>query len=145
MAGYSGRSLAQKLSLRDGLRVWWSAMPEAVRAAIAADGLALKVVATPKAPLDAAHVFVRDREDLRKALTTIRTALAPDGFAWVSWPNKSSGVTTTVTEDTIREYALPLGLVDIKVCAVDDTWSGLKLVIRRELREKPPKKAKGAA
>lgn len=145
MAGYSGKSLARKLSLKDGQRVWWHAMPHTVRAAIKADGLALKVLKTATKPVDAAHVFVRSRVALETALDTARAALAPDGFIWVSWPKKSSGVATDVTEGTIRDVALPTGLVDVKVCAVDDVWSGLKLMIRRELREKPApsKKARG--
>lgn len=139
MAGYSGKSLAGKLSLTDGQRVWWQNMPKQVRAAIEADGLRLKIVRTPVAPLDAAHVFVRNRADLRQAIASVRGVLAQDGFVWVSWPKKSSGVATDVTEDTVREVALPTGLVDVKVCAVDEVWSGLKLMIRRELRETPQK------
>lgn len=137
MAGYSGKSLAGKLSLKDGQRVWWRDMPSDVRAAIEADGLTLKVLKAPAAPLDAVHIFVRSRAALVAALKTAHAALAPDGFIWVSWPKKSSGVVTDVTEGTIREVALPTGLVDVKVCAVDEVWSGLKLVIRKELRAKP--------
>ncbi len=145
MAGYSGKSLARKLSLKDGQRVWWRDMPKQVRAMIEADRLALKVLRTPAAPLDAAHVFVRSRGELREAIGIVRDVLAPDGFVWVSWPKKSSGVATEVTEDTVREVALPTGLVDVKVCAVDEVWSGLKLMIRRELREtSPPQKQPGA-
>ena len=136
MAGYSTKSLAGKLSLKDGQRVWWRNMPQDVRATIEADGLALKVLKTPAAPLDAAHVFVKSRADLEMAVASARGALAPDGFIWVSWPKKSSGVATDVTENTVREIALPTGLVDVKVCAVDEVWSGLKLMIRRELRER---------
>ncbi len=139
MAGYSTKSLAGKLSLKDGQRVWWRNMPQDVRATIEADGLALKVLKTPAAPLDAAHVFVKSRADLEMAVASARGALAPDGFIWVSWPKKSSGVATDVTENTVREIALPTGLVDVKVCAVDEVWSGLKLMIRRELRDTPAK------
>ncbi len=142
MAGYSAKPLAQKLSLKDGQRVWWQAMPKDVRATIESGGLALKILKTPAAPLDAAHVFVRTVAELEAAIRTVRGVLAPDGFVWVSWPKKSSGVATSVTEDTIRKVVLPTGLVDIKVCAVDDVWSGLKLVIRKELREKPLKDTK---
>lgn len=139
MAGYSGKSLAAKLSLKDGQRVWWQHMPKEVRAAIEADGLGLKILRTPAPGLDAAHVFVRTRAALREAISTVRGVLAPDGFLWVSWPKKSSGIATEVTEDTVRELALPTGLVDVKVCAVDEVWSGLKLMIRRELRQTPQK------
>lgn len=75
-----------------------------------------------------------DKAELCKFLKLARQTLKPDASVWVSWPKKSSKVPTSITEDTIRELALPLGLVDIKVCAVDDTWSGLKLVLRKELR-----------
>lgn len=143
MAGYSAKSLAGKLSLKDGQRVWWKNMPSDVRATIEADGLALKVLKTPAAPLDAAHVFVRSRAELKHAIDRVRGLLAPDGFVWVSWPKKSSGVATDVTEDTVRAVALPTGLVDIKVCAVDEVWSGLKLVIRKELRPAKSRKARG--
>lgn len=144
MAGYSGRSLAGKLSLKDGQRVWWQNMPKDVRAAIEADGLTLKVLKTPATPLDAVHVFVHARAALETALTRARAALAPDGFIWVSWPKQSSGVATDVSENTIRDVALPTGLVDVKVCAVDEIWSGLKLMIRKELREKSARERNAA-
>ena len=83
---------------------------------------------------DIAHLFVTQANELKKQLTSLRKALKSDAAVWVSWPKKSSKVPTTITEDTIRELALPMGFVDIKVCAVDDTWSGLKLVVRKELR-----------
>jgi hypothetical protein len=79
-------------------------------------------------------VFATSESELRKSLKSHRGAIAPDGIIWVSWPKKSSGVATDVTEDVIRKLALPIGLVDIKVCAVDEVWSGLKLMIRKELR-----------
>jgi hypothetical protein len=81
-----------------------------------------------------AHVFTSKRRELEKMLRTLRTALKPDASIWVSWPKKTSKVPTDITEDVIREVALPMGLVDIKVCAVDETWSGLKLVVRKQLR-----------
>jgi hypothetical protein len=84
---------------------------------------------------DIVHIFSTKEEELSKALRTCLEKMRPDGMIWVSWPKKSSKVPTDVTEDTIREVALPLGLVDIKVCAVDDVWSGLKLVIRKENRK----------
>ncbi|HEX5182294.1 MAG TPA: hypothetical protein VFW19_03975 [Allosphingosinicella sp.] len=134
MSGYSGAPLARKLSLKDGQRVWWDGMPDSVRAEIDAAGLALDLLAAPAAPLDAAHIFVIERAVLARALDALLPTLAPAGFLWVSWPKKASKVPTDISEDTIRDLALPLGLVDVKVCAVDETWSGLKLTIRRERR-----------
>lgn len=133
-SGYSGTPLAKKLSLRDGQRVWFSGMPDSVAEEIGEYALDLTFVADPAEGIDAAHVFVTERADLAVRLAALRHQIAPDGQVWVSWPKKAAKVDTDVTEDTIREVALPLGFVDTKVCAVDETWSGLKLVIRKELR-----------
>jgi len=133
-AGYSGTPLAKKLSLRDGQRVWFDAMPESVQDEIGEYALELTFVAGPEECPDAAHIFVTERAAMEAKLATLRETMAHDGYIWVSWPKKASQVPTDITEDTIREVALPLGLVDTKVCAVDDIWSGLKLVIRKELR-----------
>lgn len=133
-AGYSGTPLAKKLSLRDGQRVWFDAMPESVQDEIGEYALELTFVAGPEERPDAAHIFVTERATMEAKLATFRETMAHDGHIWVSWPKKASQVPTDITEDTIREVALPLGLVDTKVCAVDDIWSGLKLVIRKELR-----------
>ncbi len=84
--------------------------------------------------IDIWHLFTKSAAELRAQLPKLKEAIHPNGMIWVSWPKKSSGVATDVTEDTIRAVALPLGLVDVKVCAVDEIWSGLKLVIRKELR-----------
>ena len=131
-AGYSGTPLARKLSLKPGLAAWFHAMPASVRAEIGDVGL--EELPSPIQGLDVAHVFVTKRADLDWHLATLRHALAPAGFVWVSWPKKAANVPTDITEDTIREVCLPLGYVDVKVCAVDATWSGLKLMIRKELR-----------
>jgi len=133
-AGYSATPLARKLSLKDGLRTWWSGMPDTVRAEIERGGPAPTLLDTPEPPIEAAHVFVTERAMLDCKLRLLLPLLAPAGFIWVSWPKKSAKVPTDITEDTIREVALPLGLVDVKVCAVDSTWSGLKLVIRKTAR-----------
>ena len=133
-SGYSGTPLAKKLSLRDGQRVWFQSMPENVADEIDEYALELTFVADPAEGVDAAHVFVTDRDDLARLLNSLRHQIANDGQLWVSWPKRASKVPTDITEDTIREIALPLGFVDTKVCAVDETWSGLKLVIRKELR-----------
>lgn len=133
-AGYSGTPLARKLSLKDGQRVWWYEMPTGVRAEIDDEDLALTHLVWPDPPVDAAHVFVTRRADLEEHVARLRPLLAPDGFLWVSWPKKAARVPTDISEDVIREVALPTGLVDVKVCAVDGIWSGLKLVIRKEIR-----------
>lgn len=133
-AGYSGKPLALKLGLRDGQRVWFDKMPDNVAEEIGAYALDLIMVANPADGIDAAHVFVTQRARLEQHLVTLRHQIAPAGQIWVSWPKRASKVPTDVTEDTIRAICLPLGLVDTKVCAVDEVWSGLKLVIRKELR-----------
>jgi hypothetical protein len=133
-AGYSGTPLARKLSLKPGLRTWWSGMPNSVRSEIERDAPGLTLLATPDAPVDAAHIFVTERAELENRLKLLLPLLARDGFIWISWPKKAAKVATDITEDTIRDVALPLGLVDVKVCAVDETWSGLKLVVRKSER-----------
>ncbi len=133
-SGYSNTPLAEKLSLKDGMRVWFADMPPSVRTEIEGAGLTLSEEEVPTPGLHAAHIFVTDKAELEKQLTTLREMIDPAGQVWVSWPKKASKAETDITEDTIREIALPMGFVDIKVCAVDAVWSGLKLVIRRELR-----------
>jgi hypothetical protein len=133
--GYSGTPLAKKLSLKDGMRVWFDAMPDSVRAEIAAVELALSEQEVPTAGTDAAHIFVTERADMERKLTMLRPLLQPAGFIWVSWPKKASKVPTDITEDAIRAVILPAtDLVDVKVCAVDAVWSGLKLMIRKDRR-----------
>lgn len=107
-------------------------MPASVRAEIADVLVAEEAVPSPG--VEAAHVFVTERARLADHLATLRPLLAPAGQLWVSWPKKAARVPTDITEDTIRELCLPLGYVDVKVCAVDAVWSGLKLVLRKELR-----------
>ena len=109
-------------------------MPDGVRAEIEAGGPALDHLSAPVGPIEAAHVFVRERSALEHAVHRLLPLLDPAGFLWVSWPKKASKVETDITEDIVRALALPLGLVDVKVCAVDETWSGLKLVVRKALR-----------
>ncbi|HMJ06699.1 MAG TPA: DUF3052 domain-containing protein [Chthoniobacterales bacterium] len=101
------------------------------------EGLPAGVVITSRVTVSARfiHLFTARRAELEARLSTLRSKMADTGVLWVSWPKKSAGVMTDVTEDTIRAVALPLGLVDVKVCAVDETWSGLKLMIRRENRK----------
>ena len=133
-SAYSGTPLAKKLNLRDGQRVWFDNMPEHVIDEIDEYALELSFAAGPQDNPDAAHIFVTERAAMEEKLAVLRDTIASDGHIWVSWPKKASGVATDITEDTIREVCLPMGLVDTKVCAVDETWSGLKLVIRKELR-----------
>jgi hypothetical protein len=110
-------------------------MPDGVRAEIESEGLALDLLAAPEAPIDATHIFVTDYADMETKLAALRPLLAPGGFIWVSWPKKASKAPTDITEDRIRDCILPTtDLVDVKVCAVDPVWSGLKLMVRRERR-----------
>jgi hypothetical protein len=131
-AGYSGTPLAKKLGLKAGQTAWLFGMPPSVRAEI--EDVGLIEWTTPGPGMDVAHVFLADRSSLEPLLKKLRRQIAADGMVWVSWPKKASKVPTDLTENVIREAALPLGFVDVKVCAVDETWSGLKLVIRKELR-----------
>lgn len=134
-AGYSGTPLARKLSLKGGMRVWWDGMPDAVRDEIMAEGVALDLLDRPEPPLDAAHIFVTSRADMEAKLAAVRPLLAPGGFVWVSWPKRASKVPTDISEDSVRDAVLPsTDLVDVKVCAVDSTWSALKLMVRRSAR-----------
>lgn len=132
--GYSGRPLSAKLGLKPGMTCWRHNMPGTVAQLLEEQAPEVSLVAAPLPGLDCAHLFVTERSDLNDLLGQLRDLLAPDGMIWVSWPKKSSKVPTTVTEDVVRDVCLPMGLVDIKVCAVDAVWSGLKLVIRKELR-----------
>ena len=133
-SGYSGTPLAKKLSLKDGMRVWFLDMPDSVRAEIEESGLILSEEEVPTPGIHSAHIFVTERSDMKTRLATLREMIDPAGQVWVIWPKKASKVETDISEDAIRDVALPMGFVDIKVCAVDEIWSGLKLVIRKELR-----------
>lgn len=132
-AGYSGTPLAKKLGLKPGLRAWRDGMPVSVAEEIGDTGITL--IDAPEAPIDAAHIFVTFYSDMDAKLAMLRPLLAPAGFIWVSWPKRASKMPTDITEDRIRAAILPAtDLVDVKVCAVDETWSGLKLVIRKASR-----------
>ena len=134
-AGYSGTPLAKKLSLKAGMRVWWDGMPDTVRDEIEREGQEIDLLDRPEGPIDAAHIFVTLRAEMEDKLRDLRPLLAPSGFIWVSWPKKASKVPTDITEDGIREVILlDTDLVDVKVCAVDQVWSGLKLMVRRTRR-----------
>jgi len=118
-------------------------MPASVARAIADDGLSPNVLHEPGPGIEMVHLFVTQRSDLAKHLAEIKPLLAPDGVIWISWPKKSAGCQTDLSEDAIRAQALPLDLVDVKVCAVDDIWSGLKLVIRKSKRTTRSKQQAG--
>lgn len=130
--GYSGTPLGKKLGYCDTGPVWTVAMPDSVRTEIEAYAVTRWVRTVASA--SAAHLFVTVRSDLERLLVEARERLPDTGMVWVSWPKKASKVPTDVTEDVVRDVALPLGFVDVKVCAVDAVWSGLKLVVRKELR-----------
>ncbi|HWN84327.1 MAG TPA: hypothetical protein VNN99_04220 [Vicinamibacterales bacterium] len=134
MAGYSATTLVKKLGLAPRHALHVVDAPEGYRSLLSP--LPEGVVFAPRlsASTDLTHLFVTSRARLRAALPPIRRKMRADAVVWVSWPKKASKVATDVTEDVVREVALPLGLVDVKVCAVDDVWSGLKLVVRKELR-----------
>ena len=132
--GYSGTPLAKKLGIKENSRVHLIGAPAEYVRLIAPlpPGVTFQSKAT--ASTDIAHVFVTREADLARHVGALRKALRSDAAVWVSWPKKASGVATSMTEQTIRDVALPLGFVDVKVCAVDEVWSGLKLVVRTALR-----------
>jgi hypothetical protein len=132
-AGYSGTPLRKKLGVMPGQLTWRLAMPDAIAADVDGDAPP-HLLDAPVVGLESAHVFTADRAELAEVLTRLRGLLAPKGMVWVSWPKKASKVPTDITEDVIRAVALPMGFVDVKVCAVDAIWSGLKLVIRVSAR-----------
>lgn len=133
-AGYSGAPLAQKLGIKPGMRCWFLGMPDDIRAEIERHARQFERLDLPEPPVDLAHIFVTACAVLDCELRMLLPLIARDGMIWVSWPKKASKVATDITEDVVRAVALPLHLVDVKVCAVDDIWSGLKLVIRVEHR-----------
>lgn len=129
--GYSGTPLVQKLGIKPAMKCAVLDPPEHYRDLLANLPGDLTFVDASSAGLDFVHLFVQERASLGERLLRLRSSIAKDGMIWVSWPKKSSGVKTDLTEDAIREAALSVGLVDVKVCAVDEVWSGLKLVIRK--------------
>jgi len=136
--GYSGTPLPKKLGINASTRVTPIGVPAADYTTLLAGlpaGATLGTTVTSKT--DVVHVFETKREALGAQLARLRQKVRDDAAVWVSWPKKASKVPTTITEDVIRDLALPLGFVDIKVCAVSDVWSGLKLVVRKELRGTP--------
>jgi len=134
VAGYSGTPLAKKLGIGDQATVVAVGAPKNYRSLLQPLPAAVRFSSNVDETTDIVHIFCTKRSELLRSLATYRKKLAPSAAVWVSWPKKSANVPTEITEDVVRELALPLGFVDIKVCAIDDVWSGLKLVVRKDLR-----------
>lgn len=135
VAGYSATPLAKKLGFREGSRVRISNAPANYLNLVSPRPDNVHISKSIRTNINIWHYFTRSAADMKSRLPVQMKSIKQNGMIWVSWPKKASKVPTDVTEDVIRKAALPLGLVDVKVCAVDDTWSGLKLVIRKELRK----------
>ena len=134
MSGYSGTPLARKLGIRARARLFVRAAPENYRELLAPLPEGVQSVRRIDARTDLIHLFATRAAPLARALTAARRAMRDDAVIWVSWPKKAAGVASDLSENGVRALALPLGLVDVKVCAVDETWSGLKLVLRKSER-----------
>lgn len=142
-AGYSGTPLARKLGIKEGFTVLTVDAPDDYRDLLEPVPSDTKLTTKVETGLDVIHFFTNDRDDLFRGLAEYKNLIKQDGSIWVSWYKKASKLPTELTEDTVRDAALPLGLVDVKVCAIDERWSGLKLVIRKENRvEKDEVKSK---
>ncbi|HUF26430.1 MAG TPA: DUF3052 domain-containing protein [Gemmatimonadaceae bacterium] len=133
-AGYSGTPLIRKLGIKEGSRVLAIGEPPEYARILGDLPSGASFVRRANPTVDLAHLFAVRRADLARHLKKLRASLRSDAVVWVSWPKKSARVPTDITEDVIRDVALPMGFVDVKVCAVTDVWSGLKLVVRKELR-----------
>jgi hypothetical protein len=135
-AGYSGTPLAKKLGIKEGFTILTVNEPDNYRELV--EPLPAGTSFAPKTAKDAdlVHLFTNSRDELFRGLAMYKKQIKQDGTIWVSWYKKAAKLPTEITEDTVREACLPLGLVDVKVCAVDEKWSGLKLVIRKENRTK---------
>jgi hypothetical protein len=136
MAGYSRTPLPQKLGIKSGLTIVAINPPTNYRRLLGAVPDDVAFSDRLRSGSIFVHVFIKTRNRLETTLSVLRKKIADTGTVWVSWPKRSSGVSTDVTEEVVRAVALPLGFVDVKVCAIDKTWSGLKLVVRRELRNR---------
>lgn len=133
-AGYSGTPLAKKLGIKPGTVVVAIDAPDNYRSLLEPIPADVSMVEKLTKEADLVHIFTNSWDGLNKGLARARSAIKQDGTIWISWYKKAAKLPTEITEDRIREAAFPLGLVDVKVCAVDEKWSGLKLVIRRENR-----------
>lgn len=135
-AGYSRRSLIEKLGIKPGIRIAIIEAPRGYRATLGALPEGVSITAALRGALPFIHFFSMQRTSLERRFPALKRALAQDGALWVSWPKRASGVATDLTEDVVREVALAGGLVDVKVCAIDAVWSGLKLVRRLQDRSR---------
>ena len=133
-AGYSGTPLAKKLGIKEGFTVAAVNAPAGYEELLAPLPANVLVVSEPLPGTDIIHFFTNSRDEMLRGISEYRRLIKQEGSIWVSWFKKASKLMSEITEDAVREAALPLGLVDVKVCAVDEKWSGLKLVIRRENR-----------
>lgn len=136
-AGYSPNPLAKKLGIKEGFAVLTIGAPEDYRELVEPLPSGVSIAVGSGSDFDIIHVFTNTRDDLLRNLVDCRSRIKQNGSIWVSWYKKAAKLPTEITEDTIRQAALDLGLVDVKVCAVDEKWSGLKLVIRKENRIQP--------
>jgi hypothetical protein len=134
-AGYSGTPLPQKLGIKAGMTLHVIDAPMDYASLIRPVGAKVAFATRLSREVELVHAFVTKKGRLSDVLDRARVGLGPDAVIWVSWPKKAAGVPSEITEDTVRDVALPLGFVDVKVCAVDNTWSGLKLVVRKALRD----------
>lgn len=128
-AGYSGTPLHKKLGIKSGHRAWFSGAPSGYEDALQEAG-AFEVAKKLANDLDFLHFFTASRTTLAREMPKLRGSLKSEGMLWISWPKKASGVATDLDENVVRTIGLKAGLVDVKVCAVDETWSGLKFVYR---------------
>jgi hypothetical protein len=134
MAGYSGTPLPQKLGIKPGNRVAILRAPDGLHKSLRPLPEDTVLRTRARGSVDVILFFVKRRAELERRIARLMSALRPTGGLWIAWPKRSSEIPTDITEDAVRDVALPLGLVDNKVCAIDDTWSGLRLVIRLENR-----------
>jgi hypothetical protein len=134
VAGYSATPLAKKLGIKPGHRVAFPGAPGGFEAALGELPDGARVKARAAGPLDVIVFFTITKAELARRFDALKRALDPLGGLWIAWPKRSSGVATDLTENVVRDVALERGLVDNKVCAIDETWSGLRLVYRRSDR-----------
>lgn len=140
MAGYSGTPLVKKLGIKPGFRIVFLNAPHEIVSELDLPPDTAVASAGSRQPVDFILLFIKSKQDLTKKFSPAAANLKPDGMLWISWPKKTSGIKTDVTENVVRDVGLAEGLVDVKVCAIDDTWSGLKFVFR--LKDRPKLRAR---